>query len=71
MDNSESTAVFYVLQAKGSYYTADGQLTDLLREAKLFESVQEAESFQKQFDPIHSIDLSMLVRLTLLVEEVE
>lgn len=70
MEEIESTATLYALSIKGGYYDTDGQITALITDAKLFSSWQEATAFRKVYDPLHHVDCSTLLQLTVFVSEV-
>lgn len=67
----ESTATIYALSIKGEFYDNNGQITEFLTDAKLFSTRQEAIEFRKIHDPLHSVDCSRLLQLTVFISEVE
>lgn len=71
MQEIESTATLYALSIKGGYYDKKGQITELLTEAKLFFSPQDAIEFRKLYDSQHYVDCSMILKLTIFVSSDE
>ncbi len=71
MDEIESTATLYALSIKGGYYDVNGEITMFLTEARFFSSRQEAIEFRKTYDPIHYVDCSTILQLTVFISEVE
>lgn len=67
MGEIESTATVYALSLKGGYYDSFGAITELLTEAQLFSTQQEAIKFRKIHDPLHYVDCSILLSLTIFV----
>lgn len=67
MQEIESTATLYALSIKGGYYDKNGEITELLTEAKLFSSPQEAIEFREFYDPQHYVDCSIVLKLTVFI----
>ncbi|HET7640222.1 MAG TPA: hypothetical protein VFK47_15960, partial [Ktedonobacteraceae bacterium] len=67
----ESTATLYILSIKSGYYNRYGQITELLADAKLFSSQQEAIDFRKLYDPQHYVDCSVILQLTVFVSQID
>lgn len=71
MEEIESTATLYVLSIKGGYYDNQGQITELLTDALLFSTRQEAIDFRRRYDPAHHVDCSILLQLTIFISEMD
>lgn len=71
MEEIESTATFYALSVKGGYYDADGEITELITDAKLFSTQQEAVNFRKIHDPMHHIERAGLLQLTVFISQID
>ena len=65
----EALATLYALSIKGGYYTANGEITDDLSQAKFFSSPEEAKDFRRAHDPRHRIDQSILLHLVAAIYE--
>lgn len=71
MSEIELTATLYVLSIKGGYYDGNGQITELLTDAKLFSTRQEGIEFRKRYDPQHHVDCSTILQLTVFISEID
>lgn len=67
----ESTATLYALSVKGGYYDDSGEITELLAEAKLFSTQQEAIEFRRIYDPLHHIERASILQLTVFISQTE
>ena len=71
MEEIEAAAMLYALSIKGGYYDKNGQVTELLTDAKFFKTQQEAIEFRRVYDPQHYVDCSVLLQLTVFISEID
>ena len=64
-----TTLTCYALSIKGGYYDCEGNITEELSEALLFNTRDQAIAYRKQADKYHQVEQSMLLRITWLVED--
>lgn len=71
MEEIESVGTFYVLSIKGGYYDKDGEIVESLTDARLFTTRHDAIEFRRFHDPLHRVDCSILLQLTVFIAEAE
>lgn len=71
MSIHETTFNYYALSIKGGYYNHLGQIVNELNNAKLFTTQEEAKAFRKIYDSTHWVTESTLLRVHLLLSEVD
>lgn len=71
MEEIESTATLYALSIKGGYYDDGGEITELITDAKLFSTQQEAIEFRRVYDPLHHVERSGILQLTVFISQME
>ena len=70
-EREDCSAVLYALSIKGGYYAHGGAITEDISKAKFFETRDEAIAFRSQFDSWNQVTQSVLLCITLLIEELE